>query len=400
MEDTFGEAAPEQREDRGPRIPPAKLADLNDTAPYISLFYKQDRNSALQCVEHKFSRDVAMVFCDRIRHDLMDNSSCKSFTVTGINLKGLKYVLNWIKASVEEKKTAEFEKFDQDDPDIFIKYVNAIIAANYLGIPARDFANSMTKVMLGVARKVQMTWDQVEYFLYDPALNNCSDEVRGIATASIFYAWWNAKLTDEDTPEDMMYLSWLRDQDKDLDDALHDWCVHNQEDVEKRKAEKRAKRAEEAAGVDGGAGEGWGDNAAATGAEASAGAGWDTGDSGAAAATGESSWDQPTNEESTGWEDGTPAEARNLSNATNTFNANGAAAIDSADRTWDSSDHGAVTREGTPGVYDSASTVSSIHDGGGGGSDGKSRLPAFEDDRGAAAGGGDWADEVNQSAGW
>jgi hypothetical protein len=75
----------------------------------MSIFYKQARNSALQCVDGKFSRDVAMVFCDRIRHELMDNNS-KAFTVTGIDLKGLKYVLDWIKASVQEKKLVDFEK--------------------------------------------------------------------------------------------------------------------------------------------------------------------------------------------------------------------------------------------------------------------------------------------------
>lgn len=289
-------------------------------------------------------------------------------------------------------------QFDQEDPDVFLKYLNAIIAANYLGIPARDFANSMTKVMLGVARKVQMSWDHVEYFLYDPALNNCSDEVRGIATASIFYAWWNAKLTDEDTPEDMMYLSWLRDQDQDLDDALHDWCFRNQEDVEKRKAEKRAKRAEEAAAVDGGVGEGWGDDGAA--AEPTVGDGWDTGNFSAATVAGESSWDNPTNEESIGWEDTTSAGARTttVSNVTNTFNSSGAAATESADHAWDMSDHDAATREGTPGVYDSASTVGSVTEAGGSG--GKTRLSAFEDDGSASGVRGDWADEVNQNAGW
>lgn len=56
-----------------------------------------------------------MIFCDRIRHELMDNSSSKSFTVTGIDVKGLKYVLDWIKTSVQEKKTADFEKVDSLD---------------------------------------------------------------------------------------------------------------------------------------------------------------------------------------------------------------------------------------------------------------------------------------------
>lgn len=66
----------------------------------------------MQCVDGKFPRDVAMVFCDRIRHELLDNPNCKAFTVTGIDLNGLKYVIDWIKASVQEKKTVDFEKVD------------------------------------------------------------------------------------------------------------------------------------------------------------------------------------------------------------------------------------------------------------------------------------------------
>lgn len=304
-------------------------------------------------------------------------------------------------------------QFDLEDPDIFLKYVHAIIAANYLGIPARDFANNMTKVMLGVARKVQMNWDQFDYFLYDPALNNCSDEVRDIATASIFYAWWNAKLTDEDTPEDMMYLSWLRDQDKDLDEALHDWCVRNQEDVEKRKAEKKAKRAEEAAaaaagdGAAGGVGEGWGNNGGVgegwghDGASAG-GTGWENGNTDAAAAT-SGGWDNPINDQSTqvntGWEDATPAGPRTtqIPTSTNNFNTNAAGTSANADPAWES-DTGIATREGTPGVYDSASTFTaddnpSVVDSANG--VGKTLLPAFKDDAGTSTG-GDWADEVKQ----
>ncbi|KEF61440.1 uncharacterized protein A1O9_03006, partial [Exophiala aquamarina CBS 119918] len=283
------DSANERREDRGPRIPPAKLTALEETATYISIFYKKDKNSASQLVDGRLSREVAMIFCDRIRHDLMDNNS-KSFTVTGIDVKGLKYVLDWIKTSVQEKKTADFEKFDQEDPDVFLKYLNAIIAANYLGIPGRDFADNMTKVMLGVARKVRMSWDHVEYFLYDPELANCSDQVRGIATASIFYAWWSYKLTDEDTPADMKYLSWLRDQDEKLDADLHDWCVRNQEEIERKRAEKRAKRRKEAGGggEDAGTGEGWNNDGAGVGG----GSGWDTGNADAAPMA-SGGWDNP-----------------------------------------------------------------------------------------------------------
>ena len=342
-----------------------------------------------------------MIFCDRIRHELMDNSSSKSFTVTGIDVKGLKYVLDWIKASVHEKKTADFQKagspgpllycelncanqhfifqFDQEDPDIFLKYLNAIIAANYLGIPARDFADNMTKVMLGVARNVQMTWDQVEYFLYDPALASCSDQVRGVATASIFYAWWRCKLTDEDAPADMEYLSYLRDNDEKLDQDLHDWCVRNKEEIERKRAEKRAKRDQEAAGAGYGAGADYGAPSGFPTA-ADVGGGWEMEiENTVPVATG--GWDNPSNADSV------------QTNAGSDDVPMKTISTQSGDKGWDSGID-IATRETTPGANDAISTIvteestrAMAHAGAGGG------LPTFESD---AAAGGDWADEVNQ----
>jgi hypothetical protein len=265
----------------------------------------------------------------------------------------------------------------------------------------------MTKVMLGVARKVQMSWDQVDYFLYDPALDTCSEQVHGIATASIFYAWWTCKLTDEDTPDDMMYLSWLRDQDKKLDTDLHDWCVRNQQEVEKKRAEKRAKRAQEAAsggdGAGAGAGEGWGNDGAVSGfsGDAGAGSGWDTGNPEAApmAAGG---WDDPIDGQSTqanaGWENVAPAgpQTTDISTSSNAFNTHGPTiTTESADKAWDSGVD-VATRENTPSAYESASTFTTeenIGDSGSAGGVGRGLLPAFDSD---PAAGGDWADEVNQ----
>ena len=63
----------------------------------------------MQLLDGKFSRDAAMIFCDRIRHDLMDNNS-KSFTVTGGNLTGLKEVLAWIKQCVSEESIIKYKE--------------------------------------------------------------------------------------------------------------------------------------------------------------------------------------------------------------------------------------------------------------------------------------------------
>lgn len=259
--------------------------------------------------------------------------------------------------------------------------------------------------MLGVARKVRMSWDHVDYFLYDPALDTCSEQVRDIATASIFYAWWTCKLTDEDTPDDMMYLSWLRDQDKKLDTDLHDWCVRNQLEVEKKRAEKRAKRAQEAAsGRDGtGAGEGWGNEGATSGfsGDAGGGSGCNTGNPDATPVV-SGGWDNPIDGQSTqaaaGWENVAPAGPQTISISTsdNVFNSHRPTiTTQSADKAWDSGVD-VATRENTPGAYDSASTFTTEEITGGAGSAsgvGRGVLPAFDSD---TAAGGDWADEVNQ----
>lgn len=50
-----------------------------------------------------------MIFCDRIRHDLMDNQG-KSFTITGGDLTGLKEVLEWIKQCVAEDSIVKYKE--------------------------------------------------------------------------------------------------------------------------------------------------------------------------------------------------------------------------------------------------------------------------------------------------
>jgi hypothetical protein len=77
--------------------------------PAISVFYKATKNSPTQVVEPRFSRDAAMIFCDRIRHDLMDNNS-KSFTITGGDLIGLKEVLDWVKECVDAQSITKYKE--------------------------------------------------------------------------------------------------------------------------------------------------------------------------------------------------------------------------------------------------------------------------------------------------
>lgn len=48
-----------------------------------------------------------MVFCDRIRAELLDNNS-KSFTVIGCDLEALKTLLGWIEQSVVAGRCEKF----------------------------------------------------------------------------------------------------------------------------------------------------------------------------------------------------------------------------------------------------------------------------------------------------
>lgn len=110
----------------------------------------------------------------------------------------------------------------------------------------------MIKRMLNThARKTLMSWDEVEYFLYSPKLAICNQDIRDVAAASVFWGWWNAKLTDDETPDDMDYLCELREHDAKFDQDLKDWCARNEEDVRRKWAEKKAKKNEEQGQHDG-----------------------------------------------------------------------------------------------------------------------------------------------------
>ncbi|KIY03436.1 uncharacterized protein Z520_00127 [Fonsecaea multimorphosa CBS 102226] len=239
MDESFSQP-PEPREDRGPRIPPAKLSTIKPD-PTISLFFKPTKTSPLVLVDSKFSRDAAMIFCDRIRHDLMDNNS-KSFTIVGGNLNGLKEVVAWIKQCVAEQSIVKFKDLEDDAPDLFTTYVNVIISAYYLGIPPRDLSDHILKRMSGIARKRLMSWDEVEWFYTTPLLavlpNDKEKAVREVAATSVFWAWWNGKLDENETPEEMMTLSVLRQENSKLDQDLHDWCERNEAEVRKKWEEK------------------------------------------------------------------------------------------------------------------------------------------------------------------
>ena len=119
------EEAPTERVDRGPRIPPTKVKDIKPT-PSISIFYKVDKNSPVQCIDSRFPRDAAMIFCDRMRHELMDNNS-KSFTVTGGDITGLKDVLAWIQDCVLAGEVAKFKDVSRTSSPFCLQDLSEIL---------------------------------------------------------------------------------------------------------------------------------------------------------------------------------------------------------------------------------------------------------------------------------
>ncbi|EXJ87788.1 hypothetical protein A1O1_04715 [Capronia coronata CBS 617.96] len=390
-----GSPPPEPREDRGPRIPPAKLATIK-AEPTISIFYKPTKSAALQLLDGKFPQDAAMVFCDRIRRELLDNSGTKSFTVTGNDVTGLNEVLAWIKQCVSEGSIIKYKDLSDDTPNLLTAYANVIVSATYLGIPARDLAEGLTKRMQAIARRVLMSWDEVEWFYNSPALRACGDSVREVAAASIFWAWWNRKLDDEETPDDMMFLDVLRQEISKLNDDLHNWCDRNEQAIRAKWEEKKNGRAAETAGADSfqndgltsrGVGGGWDDTAASpTGAGAGSG-GWDDENSPPAAkASNDADGDELAVQETSNTGDAAGQASRD-----GEANPDRSSGVDSA------IDVG--TGSGSPASAVDKSTGYDLpeqkdHAAGPGEHQDTASYGVVGDDLGAD--GGDWADEVNQ----
>ncbi|KAJ9615071.1 hypothetical protein H2200_001145 [Cladophialophora chaetospira] len=383
----FGDAAPEPREDRGPRIPPAKLTTINPT-PTISIFYKADSRSPLTLVDGKFSRDAAMVFCNRIRDEFFegDGPKPKSFTIVGGDLTAHKEVLAWIKQSVEEQSVIKFKEvssptpspqqinltitFQLDqDPGFFTAYANIVLTGYQLGIPARELSDPLLKRMGGIAKKKLMTWDEVEWFYQTTFPLSLPDDkvdpLREVAATSIFWAWWNATLDSEETPEEMCIVDELRQENPQLDDDLHAWCERNEAEVRRKWEEKdKAKKYGGQASTGDGAGAGWDQPV-----DTSGGGGWDQ--PATDAATGE--WDNPA--AANGWD---------------APHAKGAAV---GGKTWDTAD--VIDENDAP--FAPPNSLASPAFGGAKGINNHTPLPALSEiTNGFVAGGGDWAEEVNE----
>lgn len=126
-------------------------------------------------------------------------------------------------------------------PKILTAYANVAISATFLGIPARDLANGLTKRMMAMARRMLMSSDEVKWFYTTPRLDDepWADSIRQVASASVFWAWWTYRLDESVTPKAMMYLDALRRRIPRLDEDLHAWCERNEAYVRRKWEEKR-----------------------------------------------------------------------------------------------------------------------------------------------------------------
>ena len=130
--------------------------------------------------------------------------------------------------------------------------------------------------MTAIARKRLISWEEVHWFYNSPLLNALPEEkeaaLRAVASASVFWAWWNARLDSEDTPDEMIKLSEMRMENDHFDEDLHEWCERNECEVRNKWAEKKAAKlsggdkADDGSTGGGGAGlgAGWGQASALT----------------------------------------------------------------------------------------------------------------------------------------
>jgi hypothetical protein len=149
--------------------------------------------------------------------------------------------------------------------------------------------------MTAIARKNLMSWDEVEWF-YQTVFPSIPQDKLGplqhVAATSIFQAWWSGRLDGQDCeqPEEMCYLSVLRQEIPQLDKDLHELCELNEAEV-RRKWEEKDKAKKSTFNAESGEGGGWDppvdtagsgtaewDNSNATASNTQGGNNWDSGD--------------------------------------------------------------------------------------------------------------------------
>lgn len=143
-------------------------------------------------------------------------------------------------------QTNVHRKIPEPEEDPFQPTIDIIAAGERLGVPAGSLAYHLKKRLHGCARKRLMPLDQVRNF-YDASSEVHNLGLKDIACASVFNAWWDARLDESVNPELMEELYDMRQENQELDQDLHDACQTRREEVEKKWAEKKAKREAERA---------------------------------------------------------------------------------------------------------------------------------------------------------
>lgn len=93
-----------------------------------------------------------------------------------------------------------------------------------------------------------MPFSQVRDF-YDVTSEAYKLGLKDVACASVFNAWWDARLDESVNPESMEELFDMRQQIEELDSDLHQACQTREEEIRKKWAEKKAKKEAEQNGT-------------------------------------------------------------------------------------------------------------------------------------------------------
>jgi hypothetical protein len=97
-----------------------------------------------------------MIFCDRIRHDLMDYNS-KSFTITGGDLTAHKETLGWIKECIAEQSIVKYKD---------VSFASARQPSIEKNPPMANHSRSLTTASLTSSNRTPMSSSQRHTWAY------------------------------------------------------------------------------------------------------------------------------------------------------------------------------------------------------------------------------------------
>ncbi|ETN36664.1 uncharacterized protein HMPREF1541_08942 [Cyphellophora europaea CBS 101466] len=312
---------PEAEVDRPKRsrgIKPEKLEDV-DLSKVITVFYYNKRGSN-EILRQNFPREGVIMFCDKFRQLLIHDPAQKAIYLPRIDPRPYGAVFDWIQQCLRGHAIADFETYDEDEPGVYTRYADIIEAAEFLELPARDITEKVMKRLNNMARMQRekprrVTLDELEDFY-----ENRPDELRKLASSTIFYCWWYEEVdAPRFTPDEMCELSALRQDYPALDKDLHEHVDEHDKFLDTKRKKREAERmgvtddgSGESGYASGTTGGGW--EGCDTSASVSGGNVWDAGGDGWAAGGGEdankentspanqSSWEQDFGNDKSGYD--------------------------------------------------------------------------------------------------